>query len=912
MNSIPTNSTSVSSSNLLRKAATCGLTAMLAITMTIPTSRVAFASEPTRNVPTGSESGSTAQTLNGIPMVNISLSDSLTWDAFIAGSKDQKYKDNKVSIADPDGVSTSYNKVQIKGRGNSTWVENTRKKPFQLKFDQKTDLFGLGAAKKWVFLANALDDTLVRNDTALFLGEELGVPGTQAGRFVDLTVNGEYLGNYYVCHQVENSKTSINLKNQDGVLVEIDNISGHENTDPTVTTDDGSSLVLKESYDDDNSAQVAASMNMIRDTYNRFYQAACAGDWDALTSIADMPSFEKYYLINNYMNNIDGFVSSFYIYQDGANAKLTAGPLWDFDLSCGNLATAISEPSIRSPYRDWTWTNQRDVIQDKSLHDSEASIRANDMFSKLMDIPQFRSEVKSLYKSQMRDALAETDARLAYESTDLAKSGDADHQLYGGNGFNGSLAELRGWLQKRTSYFDELYGDSKDIADGVYEMSTASGTTDCVKIEKSSYADGYCIRPCSGANVYAESLVSNAKCKQDVKDDESDSSVWYPVSNDDGSITFVNRASGNVLSFDGSDYSSVDYNADSSTNKGKAQRFVLSSTKLDRVWGPTAADTAVDSAKRAFPDGYGTVIIARNDYYSDGLAASGLAGVYDCPILLTAPDSLEDNTVKAIKDNGVKHVIIVGGEEAVTPGVQQSLAAIDGVETVERVAGDASWDTSYEIAKRIQQETGGTSQGIILSTGDAYFDALSISSVAYKYKIPIVLCSPKYIGALTGNVASAIRDTKGSVYITGGPDAVPEDYIANVIQGKDSVRIWGQSAADTSNQIATYFTSNGFLDDSNLGVSTGLEYRVSKDGSVVPVNGTDSLVGSPLLGKMGAPLILATNGSPTIEGGDSTGTPSFVESHKDAIQHAYVMGGYDVMPNDLYRHIGSIIDCIND
>ena len=59
--------------------------------------------------------------------------------------------------------STLYNgKTEIKGRGNSTWI-HFPKKPYRLKLDKKTDLFGLGKNKHWNLLANYIDDSLMRN-----------------------------------------------------------------------------------------------------------------------------------------------------------------------------------------------------------------------------------------------------------------------------------------------------------------------------------------------------------------------------------------------------------------------------------------------------------------------------------------------------------------------------------------------------------------------------------------------------------------------------------------------------------------------------------------------------------------------------------------------------------------------------
>ena len=55
--------------------------------------------------------------------------------------------------------------TQIKGRGNSTWLQ--AKKPYQIKLKEKADLLQSGekanANKTWILLANAVDASLLRN-----------------------------------------------------------------------------------------------------------------------------------------------------------------------------------------------------------------------------------------------------------------------------------------------------------------------------------------------------------------------------------------------------------------------------------------------------------------------------------------------------------------------------------------------------------------------------------------------------------------------------------------------------------------------------------------------------------------------------------------------------------------------------
>jgi len=89
--------------------------------------------------------------------------------------------------------------ITLQGRGNTTW--QWEKKPYKIKLDTKTDLYGMGKSKKYVLLANYQDESLLRNTTAVRISEELGLTTMQTV-WTDVILNGEYVGNYQLCEQV--------------------------------------------------------------------------------------------------------------------------------------------------------------------------------------------------------------------------------------------------------------------------------------------------------------------------------------------------------------------------------------------------------------------------------------------------------------------------------------------------------------------------------------------------------------------------------------------------------------------------------------------------------------------------------------------------------------------------------------
>ncbi len=91
----------------------------------------------------------------------------------------------------------------IKGRGNATWTAKGTKNPYNIKIAKKTSLFGMAKSKKWCLIANAGDDTLIKNQLTYDFAEYIGVKCQVIGKPVDLYVNQQYLGSYLLTEKVE-------------------------------------------------------------------------------------------------------------------------------------------------------------------------------------------------------------------------------------------------------------------------------------------------------------------------------------------------------------------------------------------------------------------------------------------------------------------------------------------------------------------------------------------------------------------------------------------------------------------------------------------------------------------------------------------------------------------------------------
>lgn len=267
-----------------------------------------------------------------------------------------------------------------------------------------------------------------------------------------------------------------------------------------------------------------------------------------------------------------------------------------------------------------------------------------------------------------------------------------------------------------------------------------------------------------------------------------------------------------------------------------------------RAAGASRYDTAIEISRRHF-SAADTMIVASGESFPDALAASALAGTYDCPVLLTPrayrPDSVKNEIARLDPDR----VIVVGGAAAVSNEAFADLA--DGFGgMLERMYGASRYDTAKMIARRVVPLVGTTgnawSHGVFVCNGESFADALAISPVAYQTRSPIVLVRS---GALPSEAASALAEIDPLwVCVIGGPPAV-SDAMANaarIAAGVGSYVRWsGTDRYATASRVASEAVADEVLDLNMIGLASGTSFP-------------DALGGGVACGAYGSPILLTS------------------------------------------------------
>ena len=243
------------------------------------------------------------------------------------------------------GSATAPLNMEIKGRGNYSWT-GFDKKPYRIKLADKQPLLGMNKSKHFALLAHADDSNdrkgFMRNAVGLELSKMIGMTYTPDAKPLEVVLNGDYIGLYFLTETIRVDKDRVNIVEQEdkeidsekitgGWLVEIDNYD----SDPHITITEGGDVytmwvtyktpeVLSYQQEQYLTQQMMLLDNLIYGDKNS----------DKLWDYLDMDALAKFYIVQELTDNYESFHGSCYLYKEiGANEKWHFGPVWDFGSS---------------------------------------------------------------------------------------------------------------------------------------------------------------------------------------------------------------------------------------------------------------------------------------------------------------------------------------------------------------------------------------------------------------------------------------------------------------------------------------------------------------------------------------------------------------------------------------------------
>lgn len=404
-----------------------------------------------------------------------------------------------------DGRGRRYFEGEIENihcRGNSSF-EETDKKSYLLKLSQKADLFGMGAAKKWILTANSFDDTLLRNAVAFSIAKMLRLDYTPDVQFVDVYANGRFLGNYLLSEKIEIGKNRINVLDleketealNDGLNPEeleffmepmgrLFSTKGYliekEPEDLTggylmeIETSDRYGLeasgfltsrmqaVVFESPKYASHAQVAYVSGLYQDFEDAVFSPDGFSPYTGAhySDYIDVDSFARKYLVEELVKNLDASYTSqfFYKYPDSVSDKFYAGPCWDYDKSIAASGITNDGIDLHDPVGFYAAVQEKDSDLWYALYQQEDFRRiVADIFFHELE-PQMRREAERLIEGYSKEIDASNDCNMLRWNTFPQTEGLAAKRTM----HEGKVAELVTFLDKRLDFLGQEWEELRD------------------------------------------------------------------------------------------------------------------------------------------------------------------------------------------------------------------------------------------------------------------------------------------------------------------------------------------------------------------------------------------------------------------------------------------------------------------
>ncbi len=249
----------------------------------------------------------------------------------------EDYQPASITIVDrAEGLSEIIidKEATISIRGNST--ARTNKLSYNFKLSTNQDVLGLGEGKKWCVLANHFDKTMLRNKISYDFAHNLGLPIKLNSEFIELYIDHIYEGVYLLTEPVSDGKNRVNIDTNAGEFIIERCINNQRKSDEMFQSPIyGLNFTFKSpDYDKITVEQKEQLMNFI----GKAEEAIVTGTQSEIEKIIDIDSFASMYVFEELFKNVDYSFDSNYFYIKGG--KLYAGPIWDMDLSMGNVSSA--------------------------------------------------------------------------------------------------------------------------------------------------------------------------------------------------------------------------------------------------------------------------------------------------------------------------------------------------------------------------------------------------------------------------------------------------------------------------------------------------------------------------------------------------------------------------------------------
>ena len=372
----------------------------------------------------------------------------------------------------------------IKGRGNTTWEEEN--KPYKITLREPERLLGMGRGTSWNLLANVADPIEMRNHLVLETARQIGMEYAVQDQFADLYINGEYVGLYQLTEAIEVGEERVAIEdlhqatqalNQEslkkyfyyeednwkgfiipenpedisgGYLMEMDFPDRYAEEKSGFITQNGKHIVVT-SPQYASFEQLQAALWAVQEAEHAIFSFDGVNSETQKTyeEYFDLPSWTLKFLIDEVFINVDADTSSSFMYKRKGDPMLYAGPVWDYDKSCG-----YREPSDRL-----FWLSLQNP---NSLYTPSGTVAYSSWYRNLYRQESFVNAITNTYREIFLPVLTEWTnggiSRLyALTKNSLKMNHIRWNASYDPRQSDAEIAYLQNFLERRTAFLNSIW-----------------------------------------------------------------------------------------------------------------------------------------------------------------------------------------------------------------------------------------------------------------------------------------------------------------------------------------------------------------------------------------------------------------------------------------------------------------------
>ncbi len=223
-------------------------------------------------------------------------------------------------------------------------------------------LLGLPKNSAWVLHGPYGDKTLLRNTVAYKISNDIGRYAART-KFVELEINGEYLGFYVLMEKLKQDKDRIKIaklskndtaaeKITGGYILKIDKTAGNDSDQTNYSSENAFSsrydtkgklskrTITHFLYEYPKPKNISPIQMKYIQNYMAEFENTLASDnfkdeEKGYKHYIDVDSFIDFFILTELMQNHDGYRLSTYLQKDRGK-KLQMGAIWDFDIAFGS------------------------------------------------------------------------------------------------------------------------------------------------------------------------------------------------------------------------------------------------------------------------------------------------------------------------------------------------------------------------------------------------------------------------------------------------------------------------------------------------------------------------------------------------------------------------------------------------